>query len=47
MRESLESVGLPEDIIQLVEDTSRETAGELMRLNTYLDVLIPGAEQVL
>ncbi len=41
MRESLESVGLPEDIIQLVEDTSRETAGELMRLNTYLDVLIP------
>ena len=41
MRESLESVGLPEDIIQLVEGTSRETAGELMRLNTYLDVLIP------
>ncbi|MCM1227287.1 MAG: glutamate-5-semialdehyde dehydrogenase [Clostridium sp.] len=41
MREAVKSAGLPEDIIQLVEDTSRETAGELMKLNGYLDVLIP------
>ena len=41
MREAVASVGLPADIIQLVEDTSRETAAELMKLNGYLDVLIP------
>lgn len=41
MREAVKSAGLPEDIIQLVEDTSRETATELMKLNDYLDVLIP------
>ncbi|WP_080873999.1 glutamate-5-semialdehyde dehydrogenase [Oceanobacillus timonensis] len=29
------------DAIQLIEDTSRETASELFRLNDYLDVLIP------
>ncbi len=33
--------GLPEGAIALVEDTSRETAKELMRLNGYVDVLIP------
>lgn len=41
MREALESVSMPADIIQLVEDTSHEAAGELMKLNQYLDVLIP------
>ncbi|MCI7803512.1 MAG: glutamate-5-semialdehyde dehydrogenase [Oscillospiraceae bacterium] len=41
MRGAVKSAGLPEDIIQLVEDTSRETAAELMKLNDYLDVLIP------
>lgn len=41
MREAVKSAGLPEDVIQLVEDTSRETAAELMKLNGYLDVLIP------
>lgn len=29
------------DVIQLIEDTSRETTTELMKLNQYLDVLIP------
>lgn len=29
------------DIVQLIEDTSRETAREFMRLNAYIDVLIP------
>ena len=33
--------GLPEDCVQLLEDTSRETATEMMRLNDYIDVLIP------
>ncbi len=41
MRDAVKNSGLPEDIIQLVEDTSRESAAELMRLNGYLDVLIP------
>lgn len=41
MRSALKEVGLPADIIQVVENTSRETTNELMRLNGYLDVLIP------
>ena len=41
MRSSLQSIGLPQDCVQILEDTSRETARELMRLNKYLDVLIP------
>ena len=41
MREALASVGLPEDCISLVQDTSRETANELMHLDAYVDVLIP------
>ncbi len=41
MRNAVESVGLPKDVIQLIEDTSRETTAELMKLNQYLDVLIP------
>ena len=32
---------LPENAINLVEDTSRETATQMMKLNGYLDVLIP------
>ncbi|MCM3772982.1 glutamate-5-semialdehyde dehydrogenase [Priestia aryabhattai] len=35
------SAGLPEHSVQLIEDTSRETALELMKLNKYIDVLIP------
>ncbi|MCM1132824.1 MAG: glutamate-5-semialdehyde dehydrogenase [Ruminococcus flavefaciens] len=41
MREALEKCGLPADIIQVVENTSRETTNELMKLNGYVDVLIP------
>lgn len=41
MREALETTGLPADLIQLVEKTDRETAADMMRLNGYLDVLIP------
>ena len=41
MRSAIERVGLPADCIQLVEDTSREGANQLMRMNDYVDVLIP------
>ncbi len=41
MRSAIETAGLPADVIQLVENTSRETTVELMKLNEYLDVLIP------
>ena len=41
MRESVEECGLPKDIIQLVEDTSRESSNQMMKANGYIDVLIP------
>ena len=41
MRRALCEAGLAEDIVQVVENTSRETTTELMKLNKYLDVLIP------
>ena len=41
MREAIKRSGLPEDCVQLIGDTSREVARELMRLNKYIDVLIP------
>ena len=41
LREALEERGLPADCVQLVEDTSRQSAQELMALTDYLDVLIP------
>jgi glutamate-5-semialdehyde dehydrogenase len=44
MREALEKSGIPADAVQLVEDPSRETATQLMGLNGYVDVLIPGRQ---
>ena len=41
LREAVKEAGLPEFSIQLVEDTSRETATKMMKLNEYIDVLIP------
>ncbi len=41
LRDALESVGLSRDCAALVEDTSRETAQQMMDLTEYLDVLIP------
>ena len=41
MRQALSDCGFPEDGIQLVEDTSRDSAARMMRLNGYLDLLIP------
>lgn len=37
----LESAGLPEGVLQLVENTDRESAIAMMKLNEYIDVLIP------
>lgn len=33
--------GLPEGVISLIEDTSRETTAQFMKMNGYVDVLIP------
>ena len=41
MRAAVKNAGLPEDCIQLVEDISRESATALMKMNDYVDVLIP------
>ncbi|MDN4523067.1 glutamate-5-semialdehyde dehydrogenase [Fictibacillus fluitans] len=41
IHQALEQSDLPADAVQLIEDTSRETASQLFKLNQYLDVLIP------
>ncbi|MBQ7332767.1 MAG: glutamate-5-semialdehyde dehydrogenase [Clostridia bacterium] len=41
MREGLKKAGLPVDAIQLIEDTTRESAYELMKARGYVDLLIP------
>lgn len=41
MRESVAECGFPKDIVQLVEDTSRDSASMMMKANGYIDVLIP------
>ena len=41
MRDAIERSGLPRDCVQLITDTSRQSATELMQLTEYLDVLIP------
>ena len=41
LRDAMEETGLPADCVQLVQDTSRQSAQELMTLTDYLDVLIP------
>lgn len=37
----LRSVGLPANSVQLIEDTNREVTTAFMRMNEYVDVLIP------
>lgn len=41
IKEGLGKENLPQDAILLVEDTSRKTVGEMMKLRGYIDVLIP------
>lgn len=41
IRDGLKKCNITEDAIQLLSDTSRETAAEFMKMKQYLDVLIP------
>lgn len=41
MRQAIKESGLPEDSVALIQDTSRESATEVMQLSAYIDVLIP------
>lgn len=41
IRRALEKVGVPKEAVSLIEDTSRETAAAFMKMNDYVDVLIP------
>lgn len=41
LKEAFSESGLVEESVQLIEDTSRETAIRMMKLNKYIDVLIP------
>lgn len=41
MRTAIKDAGLPEDVVQFVDDTSREVSAQLMKCNKYIDVLIP------
>lgn len=41
IRRTLEENGVTQDAIQLISDTSRETAAQFMKMNQYVDVLIP------
>lgn len=41
MQEAAYMSGIPEGTLNIIEDTSRETATELMKMNGYIDLLIP------
>ncbi len=41
MRDAISKEGFNPDIVELVRDTSRESANALMRMNGYIDILIP------
>lgn len=41
IQKALDRAGVPSSAVQLITDTSRETSLKLMRLNEYIDVLIP------
>ncbi len=41
IRDVLENLNINKNAIQLIEDTNRETVNKLMKLNKYIDVIIP------
>ena len=43
MQDAAYGVGIPEGTLNIIEDTSRETATQLMKMNGYVDLLIPRA----
>ncbi|QOV20661.1 glutamate-5-semialdehyde dehydrogenase [Blautia liquoris] len=41
LRETLQHEGIAQDAVALIEDTSHETTAQFMKMNQYVDVLIP------
>ena len=41
IKDTLSKCNVPVDAVTLIEDTSRESTNQLMRMNDYVDVLIP------
>lgn len=41
MRNAVKNIGFPCDVIQLVSDTTRQSANEMMKMSDYIDCLIP------
>jgi len=41
VREGLREAGLPEAAVQVVEHTDRAAVGELLRMNDYVDIIVP------
>ena len=41
LRSALKELSLPENLVNLIQDTSRDSANELMTANGYVDILIP------
>lgn len=41
MQDALVKCGIPKEAVSLIEDTSRDTAAAFMKMNEYVDVLIP------
>lgn len=41
IREGIKNTGFDENIVQIIDDTTRESSTELMKLNGYVDLLIP------
>ena len=41
IRDALEEIGIPGDVLQLIEDTDRKVTVEFMKLKEYVDLLIP------
>ena len=45
---ALKQTSLPQESVQLIEDTTRDSAKQLFTMNDYLDVLIPrGGKQLI
>ncbi len=41
VREGLRAAGLPEDAVQVVDTPDRSAVGELLRMNRYVDIIVP------
>lgn len=41
LQEAMTDSGFPEEVVQVVEDTSRDSARDMMKMNQWLDLLIP------